>query len=112
MFAVGGFVADVDSFYLGAVEFVESVDYACSYSYFVDADALWVVFVDGLDDESGCSHCVEFCVLVEGYDVVALADADYCAVGAEAGYVDAHYRGLRWVRACRGRTWDRESPPL
>ena len=66
MFAVGSFVADVDSFYLGAVEFVESVDYACSYSYFVDADYLWVVFVDGVYDESGRSHCVEFLILGRG----------------------------------------------
>ena len=90
---VGGLVADVDAFDPGVVEFVESVEDACADAYFVDSDGLWVVFVDGVDDESGGPHGVEFLVLVEGDDVVALADADDCAVGAEACDVDADVDG-------------------
>ena len=95
VFGVGGPVAYIYAFDDCVVEFVKPVDYACADADFVDADYCRVVFGDGFYDEAGCAHGVEFLVLGEGYYVVALADTDDCAVGAEAGYVYADFDGVR-----------------
>ena len=94
VFGVGGPIADVYAFDHRVVEFMEPVDDACSDAYFVNADGLWVVFGNGFDDEPGRAHGVELLVLVEGYDSVALPDADYGAVGPEACDVDSYLNRL------------------
>ena len=77
---------------------MEPVDYARADAYFINANVFGIVFADGFDNEPGSAHGVEFLVLVEGYDVVALADANDGAVGPEPGHVDADFDWLGWVR--------------
>jgi len=70
---------------------VQPVDNACADAYFIDANVFGIVFVDGFDYEPGSAHGVEFLVLVESYDVVALADANNGAVGPKAGDIDSYF---------------------